>query len=81
MWKAKIKEIRDIGNGTADVTVDYFDDINPEVSISRNYNFHASEDILEVARSQIISDLKSYKTFDDIKKTIGELVGSELTIE
>lgn len=81
MWKARISDIHDVGNGTADVRVEFFDDSSQDVPIVKSYNFHACEDLLATAQSQIRTDLRNYQSFSELKSQINTLVGIELTLE
>lgn len=78
-WKAKIIDVRDVGNGTADVTIRYkFGD----KEFSRSYNIHAqSYQTPQSFEDFIRSELTSLTLFEDVYASIESLIDIDISLD
>ncbi len=77
-WVAKIRNVKDVGNGSGDVTVDFMCD--EQIIKTKCYNFHAGSVTLESGREIIERELRDLKEFSVLSQQVMTMIGLEITL-
>ena len=75
-WKASIREVRDVGNSTGDVTVEFLED--GITKLRKTYNFHHGTDRATVMQT-IRADIRSVKSFQVLVGQLQNLIDTDIT--
>lgn len=77
-WKAVLEQVRDIGNGSGDVTWGLYNGETRIKGVTKNY--HAGQCDIESGKQEVINELMGLIAFEAIAAKVQSLVGVEVVI-